>query len=492
MEHEIKLEAPEGFVLPDLTPALSGVEVRPREVERYTTIYVDTADLRLARWGCSLRHRTGQGWTVKLPPVSDDEALVRPEHRSPGDADEIPPPTLDLITSFTRGAQLGPVARLAATRRSVELSDGEGRRLGEVVDDDVAVEMPEARPRFRQLEVEIADGAPTGLPGKLQMLLQEAGAGPVTNAPKYLLALGDDRVPGPEVPAPALGRDATVEELLRGAFAASVRRLILHDPGVRLDDDPEDVHQARVATRRLRSDIRTFRRLQDASAARTLLDELAWIGTTLGAVRDADVMLHRLRPRLDSLREDDTKAATALLGRLEGSRRDRRAQLVDALRQARYTELLDRLVGLAASPRLADGAAAATTDDLHALMKGRWRRLTASVAGLGDDASDEALHAARIQAKRARYAAEAMAPVFGKPARAFARAAAHLQDVLGEHHDAVATEAWLREAAGKAGGRQAFVAGQLAAVERRAAELARASWPAAWNVLDRKRLRFWT
>jgi CHAD domain-containing protein len=106
------------------------------------------------------------------------------------------------------------------------------------------------------------------------------------------------------------------------------------------------------------------------------------------------------------------------------------------------------------------------------------------------DESDEALHATRIRAKRVRYAAEAVAPVFGKPARAFARAAATLQDVLGEHQDAVVASAWLREAAGPTA--QAFAAGQLAAIEAEAARSARAAWPSAWKTLSRKRLRFWT
>jgi CHAD domain-containing protein len=229
----------------------------------------------------------------------------------------------------------------------------------------------------------------------------------------------------------------------------------------------------------------------DPSQARSLLDELDWLGTLLGAVRDADVMLARLRSRLESLPDDDVKAGSALLARLEKSRQESREQLIGALGEGRYIELLDRLVAFAKSPPTMEAGRSSAAEDLPTLMKNRWRKLTAAVSSLGDDASNDALHAARIQTKRARYAAEAMTPVFGKPARAFARAAANLQDVLGEHHDAVATGTRLREMATGTGSRQAFVAGQLAAAERRAEEVSRASWPAAWSALNRKRLRFW-
>jgi CHAD domain-containing protein len=81
--------------------------------------------------------------------------------------------------------------------------------------------------------------------------------------------------------------------------------------------------------------------------------------------------------------------------------------------------------------------------------------------------------------------------VFGKRARAFADAAVRLQDVLGEHQDAVVAGAWLREAA-TGSPSEAFVAGRLAGIETEAGLAARAAWPKAWKALARKKLRFWT
>jgi CHAD domain-containing protein len=111
------------------------------------------------------------------------------------------------------------------------------------------------------------------------------------------------------------------------------------------------------------------------------------------------------------------------------------------------------------------------------------------VSALSPDSPDEELHHTRILAKRARYAAEAAAPVVGQEAQRFAKAAAGLQTVLGEHQDAVVAQGWLRANAG--GGRRALAAGQLLARESARAAAARADWPRAWKLLNRKKLRAW-
>src|SRR6266508_4165576 len=66
-EREVKLGAGPAFHLPDLNGVVDGVTVTPPEAVRLETVYYDTPDLRLARWGVSLRHRAGEGWTLKLP-----------------------------------------------------------------------------------------------------------------------------------------------------------------------------------------------------------------------------------------------------------------------------------------------------------------------------------------------------------------------------------------------------------------------------------------
>jgi CHAD domain-containing protein len=124
------------------------------------------------------------------------------------------------------------------------------------------------------------------------------------------------------------------------------------------------------------------------------------------------------------------------------------------------------------------------------LVQAPWRALERAVEALGKRPDDAALHDVRIRAKRCRYAAEAAAPVLGKRAGAFARAAADLQQVLGELNDAVVAEGWLRRwAFGRRSPGAVFAAGELAALERGTADEARGSWQRAWKALVAARPR---
>jgi CHAD domain-containing protein len=314
----------------------------------------------------------------------------------------------------------------------------------------------------------------------------------VDNVPKLVRALGPRASEPPEVVVPEIGERSSVREVVRRALAASVVRLLRHDAGVRLGEDPEAVHQARVATRRIRSDLRTFRDVVEPSWSTPLRQELRWLGGELGAVRDAEVLRDRLRSREPSIAPGDRQAVERLLAGLDRRRDEAREHLLASMRELRYDALLDTLVEAARAPAVLDAVAdARAASGLGAALEAPWKHLKTAIARVREEPSDEALHAARIRAKRVRYAAEAIAPVFGKRARAFAEAAVGLQDVLGEHQDAVVATAWLRDAARRSAA-LAFVAGQLVAIEADAARAAKDAWPGAWKALSRKRLRFWS
>ncbi len=280
--------------------------------------------------------------------------------------------------------------------------------------------------------------------------------------------------------------------MLRAAIATSTARLIAHDPAVRIGTDPEGVHQARVATRRLRSDLRTFGSVVDPEWDASLRAELQWLGALLGAVRDTDVLLDRLEGRLQTLPPTELDAGKHLLEGLRDHRSRARDELLTAMRSDRYHALLDRLVAAARHVPPSDDASALDVE-LGGLVRAPWRKLRAAVEGLGDDPADEALHAVRIRAKRCRYAAEAVAPAVGKAAKRFAEGVEGVQEVLGEHQDAVVAGQWLRAHATDGGGsvERAFVAGELAALEDVAARESRAAWPDAWVAARRSGLRHW-
>src|SRR5687767_12432450 len=311
---------------------LGGAAVRNAPPERNETTYYDTPDLRLARWGASLRHRPGEGWTVKLPPERETPFLVRPEVVFEGNGGRPPEAAVELVRGFVRDGQLGPSVQMTTIRRRTGLLDSDGRLIGGVVDDAVSVLDGDSGSSFRELEVEIGDEMTPTLLDALVERLRQAGAGAPDQTAKYVRALAPTSPLLPEVEVPDLGADASAGNVVRRAIALSVIRLIRHDPVVRLDTDPEGVHQARVATRRLRSDLRTFRPLVDAAWSSSLRDELGWLADLLGDVRDGDVLLERLRHRVAELPDaHERDSAVAVLATLELERGSAHSTLLEAL-----------------------------------------------------------------------------------------------------------------------------------------------------------------
>ncbi len=486
-ERELKLSVPAGFRVPSLE-LVDGLVATPRGRRRLLATYLDTDDLRLARFGVTLRHRSPEGWTLKLPAGADGEVVVRDELVFGGSVRRPPEQAIDLVQAYARGQPVEPRARLRTLRTVVELTDGEGTRIGELVDDRVSSldEERHVQSTFRELELELelAEGAPRRLVKRLVRLLESAGAERAEQMPKLVRALGAPAQAPPDVAAVELDADSTAGDVVRGALATAVARLIHHDPLVRLDAHLEGVHKARVATRTLRSDLRTFEPLLDPAWSKTLRSELGWLAALLGRVRDTDVLLAGLEERAGTLAAAEAKAAARVLDTLRAERAEALAELLAALRGERYVELLDRLVAAASSPALTAEAAGPASELVPPLVRQPWRALERTVEVLGKRPDDAALHDVRIRAKRCRYAAEAAAPVLGKRAGAFARAAADLQQVLGDLNDAVVAESWLRRfAAARRSSAAVFAAGELAALERGAADQARANWRRAWKAL---------
>jgi CHAD domain-containing protein len=504
LEREVKLGVPPDFELPDLAGLGSDLLAEPQPVRRYRTTYYDTADLRLARWRCSLRYREGEQWTVKLPGgaqgkggLERDGLVVRGEYRFDGAAGRPPAAALDLVRAFVRTAPVGPVARLRTVRRPLALRNAAGEQLAELVDDEVAILDDKGRratERFREIEVELTQDAMQARPETLERVverLREAGAGEPRAGSKYEQALGDRAGAPPELALWTLDPDASAQELLRLDLTMGALRLFRHEAAVRLGEDPEAVHQARVATRRLRSTLRTFSDLLEADWTERLRAELKWLAGLLGAVRDADVLLADLQGRLTTLPLRDAEPGARLLGVLEKECGAVREDLLAAMAEPRYAALLDDLVAAAQAPPVLLAAARPAAEVLPALVAKPLKRLRRQVRGLPAEPSDAELHQVRIRAKRARYALEAVEPVFGAKAGKLAEAISGLQDVLGEQHDGVVAEDWLRQTAATSTANAAVVAGELIALERLAAASARERWPAAWRAASRKRLRAW-
>lgn len=483
-EQEIKLVADDpSFTLPDLD-GVGGMRTAPAATTELVADYYDTGDLRLTRAGASLRFRPPEGWTVKLPEDDDGNLLTRAELQLGGEAGDPPAGALDLVRAWTRDEPVAVVARLRTTRVRIDVHDDAGRKLAEIVDDRVrAYDGCTTVKSFREIEVELAPDSPTRVAKHLVRRLRRAGAGDAGPVPKIARALGAPAARRSDVaPQRATGKRATADEVIRAALGTSVARLVRHDARVRVGDDPEDVHQARVATRRLRSDLDTFSPLMERAWTDVARAELTWLGDLLGLVRDVDVLRQLLESTAAVLPEEDQPVARRLLERLDDRRTSAYCALLSGMRSRRYVRLLDRLVETASARPITRGTSKLRgADVLPALVKQPWKKLRRAVRDAGEAPSDADLHQIRIRAKRARYATEAVAPVVGGRARRLARRLTDLQDVLGGHHDSVVARQWLHDLAAAVDGEEAFVAGELAMALQQAERDLRARWLGAWR-----------
>src|SRR3954454_18352208 len=390
--------------------------------------------------------------------------LARPELRFEGTPRHPPAEALDLLRAYTRRTPLKVIARLRTLRLTVELRDAAGEKLAELVDDEVSViDGHGVAGRFRELEIELAEGAAgdgDALLAADDARLEAEGATVAEPTPKLVRAVGPRALEPPEDDPPEVGESVRAGELVTAALARSVVRFMRHDPGAVLGEDPEDVHQVRVALRRLRSDLRTFGPLVEDERRDHLRGEASWLGGLLGDVRDADVLHDALSREADALSPRDGEALRAMIGRLEAMRSRARARLLEARRSERFLDLCEEMVEAVRSPALTELARDPAGVVLPPLLGRPWRRIRRTAERLDADSPDAELHELRILAKRLRYASEAVAPAGGKRARRLARGAARLQDVLGVHQDATIAQAWLREAAEAATPAGAFAAGE--------------------------------
>lgn len=269
------------------------------------------------------------------------------------------------------------------------------------------------------------------------------------------------------------------------ALRAQLAALQAHEPGARAGQDPEALHQMRVAVRRLRAILRAGRALFDRRWVDGLRRELDWLGGALGAARDLDILQASLEAELANLGTSERRAGRGLLRRLEFDRTRARTTLHAALDGPRYARLLGRLKGAFDAPRVG-----ARDVSLLGVAAGEFRKLRRAVNDLPHRPSPEELHEIRIRTKRARYAAELIREAAGARGEKFIDQARKVQDILGEHQDAVVIEDYLHDVNGS--GEAAHALQQhLLARQRRRRKKSRAAFFEAWPKLERRGRKAW-
>ena len=310
------------------------------------------------------------------------------------------------------------------------------------------------------------NGDSRSVPGELASLVRAHTRG-APMRPVARLTTIRQRLPKPEEP-PQLTASSPAGQVVLAYLRAQAGTLMSLDPLVRLDE-PDAVHQMRVAGRRLRSTLRSFRQILYQDATSGLAADLKWLGGVLGAARDGEVLDAHLRTGLRQapaeLRIGPVEAR--IQGHFASARAAARTDALAALDSDRYFSLLDDLDRLLAEPPFTAEAARPATEVLPvAARRALWqadRRMRRAWRAAPGQQRNEGLHRARKSVRRARYAAEAAAPAIGGKAARFAKRMKNVQSVLGEHQDAVIARAGARDLgiAAHLAGENAFTYGLL-------------------------------
>jgi CHAD domain-containing protein len=246
----------------------------------------------------------------------------------------------------------------------------------------------------------------------------------------------------------------------------------------------------------LRSVLQAFEPLVDPPWAQALREELGWIASVLSQSRDREVLEARL---VDAVRNlpidvDGAGALVTIQRHLDGELDVANATIGEAMASLRYRDLMAALHAASALPPTTDAAQSKASKVLPPLVEARWKKLRKDGERLHDELEghDDHWHRARIAAKKARYTVEACVPVFGSPAKKFARQLESVTELLGEHQDAAIAAALVQELSTKTrGSRATFAMGVLFAGQREQVDHCRREFIQTWPEVSRRRWRTW-
>ena len=437
-EIELKLALREGD-LPSLRRRLERLGAG-NELE-VDNVYFDTADrlLRANRMALRLR-RIGRRWLQTLKTEARAGALASrgewevPAPRGRLDLGRFPETPLAALLQAHPGARLLPAFRTRFRRTVWNAGDG----AIEVVLDRGEIGSGDRNAPILELELELKSGPVEAL-YRLAASLAGRGSDALALLPAvdskavrgYRLAAEESAMPlkaNAAALTAELTRATTPAAALRSVVERGTTLLLANAAGSAEGREPEFVHQARVAVRRVRS---AARLLGKAAGWPASLDaDLRWIARRLGAVRDWDVLQAQTLPTLAAA----LPAAGSLAGHAAELRRGDDEALREALASPRYARLALRLLRWASTP----------AEDGPTLAAAAGRRLKRLHRRLFEPAAFfvalpvERQHRVRIRAKRLRYGLDLFAPALpSKPTRRYVERLARLQDELGALNDAV-------------------------------------------------------
>jgi inorganic triphosphatase YgiF len=456
-EIELKLDiAPEEHARFRKLEALSGSA--PTRT-RLTALYFDTPthDLRKHEMAIRLR-RSGQSWKQSLKAGASGAGGLH--SRGEWEFDR-PDPSIDLalfaptpLARMPRAKKLhrslAEIFRVEVVRTTWEVEVSPGTRV-EVVLDRGVVTHGQSRETISEVEIESLEGSTLAVFDVAALMVDRVPLrlSGVTKAERgYRLASGEKLAPVKASPVELEGALPALAAARR-SISSALTQLQGNEAGVLETNEPEFVHQMRVALRRLRSALRAFRSATGAELEAGVRDDLRWITRATGNARDLDVLATRtIPPMLEAYAQDDAAAFKRRLGRRRSAARN---EVRAALRSERYAKLVLALSRWLAESAHETGASQQSAKELavHALRK-RHGKLMRAAQGV-EAMSPEERHRVRIGVKRLRYVAEGFASLLRKGrVDAYLESLEKLQDDLGRANDAAVAERLLEALAAPA------------------------------------------
>ena len=302
--------------------------------------------------------------------------------------------------------------------------------------------------------------------------------------------------------APGILAGDPMGEAGRKVFRFHLARMLQHEPGTRAGEDIEELHDMRVAVRRMRAAFQVFGPHYKARAIRGYVIGLRRTGRALGAVRDLDVFMERARSYLDTLPADRAGDLDPLLDVWRAEREKARQAMIDYLDGDRYRDFVDAFRLFVETP----GAGVRDSDDIppkptligHVapqLIYTRWAGVQA-FGPLLEGAPISVLHALRIECKRLRYTLEFFQDVLGPTSGKVIAQVVELQDHLGSLNDADVANAILSDFLFATKGKspeRVIAPGVVHYLAAKQSELQTliATFPQVWERFNRPQVRHW-
>ena len=459
-------------------PGSSGLVVAPETTLEITDTYYDTADWRFYRAGYALRVRSTNGEveaTMKSLTPAEGSLRRRREISEPLEDDK--PATLKQAegpvggrsSALVGGREIRPLFRLETSRKSfgllLEDSTDRNVRIGEISLDASQIPLGQDPTSMTRIEIEAEIGkAPTpdlqGFVEEMQSALELAPAS-TSKFETGLYASGLNPEGDADLGPTRVDASMSLGEVAFAVLRAQFARMRAYEPGTRLGDDPEELHDMRVPTRRMRAAIKVFRGALPERAG-WFEEELRWVVRALGDVRDLDVQIERFQAWKRVADEEDSRFLEKILTITRKRRAEARKNMLEVLDSERYGrlessfgEMLSRGPGTGLELEQANGremAGEPVTAVAPALISRRYRKWRKAAKRLDENSSPEDFHDARKKGKRLRYTLEFVSEVYGKPAQKLIKPLKALQDDLGDHQDAIVAAGYLKELGTTTGG----------------------------------------